>query len=114
MTKRQSLHPFAEYLLTMRRLAASSTGIFSLIFNGAALSLAWLLLPLENPGWRSIRLHAQYWFPQVNFSNLRLLDSLRMLVQCTFVLCTPMSAGLPPPPPPGRNNGRRIEGFAAA
>ena len=88
--------PLIEYRQSMRRLWLSAETALSFIVNSILLSAAWLLFPLENEGWASIRRNAHFWFPQVNFKSLRTLDCLRMLIQALFMLITPLKGSLPP------------------
>ena len=48
--------------------------------------LAWLIFPIENRFYQKIVKNRTYYFPQIDFHNLRPLDPIRGLVQLSFLM----------------------------
>ena len=48
--------------------------------------LAWLIFPIENRFYQKIVKNRAYYFPQIDFHNLRPLDPIRGLVQLSFLM----------------------------
>lgn len=74
-----------NFLRSLRHFYHTTTGTVSFIVNLAALSLIWLL-PLERGHYRALRAHRERYFPQVNFSALKVADPLRMLIQGLYLV----------------------------
>lgn len=75
-----------NFLRSLRRFYHTTTGPVSFTVNLAALSLIWLLLPLERGHYRALRAHRERYFPQINFSALKVADPLRMLIQGLYLV----------------------------
>ena len=48
--------------------------------------LAWLIFPIENRFYQKIVKNRTYYFPQIDFHNLRPLDPIRGLIQLSFLM----------------------------
>ncbi|EGT5659099.1 UDP-forming cellulose synthase catalytic subunit [Cronobacter dublinensis subsp. dublinensis] len=72
-----------ERYLTYRRNGAPP---FSAALGCVWLTLAWLLLPLENPHWQAIRAQHSLLFPHINPDRPRPLDVVRYLLQGAWLL----------------------------
>ncbi|MDO5531232.1 UDP-forming cellulose synthase catalytic subunit [Sutterella sp.] len=86
MTLSDRFPAFAGWYRDVQRLADTASSRLSFLVNLVALTLAWAFLPLERPAWDAVRRDARDWFPQVDFSRIRPLDPVRIVLQSAFLL----------------------------
>jgi len=72
-----------ERYITYRRNGAPP---FSAALGCLWLTLAWLLLPLENPRWQAIRAQHALLFPHIHPDRPRPLDTVRYLLQALWLV----------------------------
>mgnify|MGYP000801173805 FL=1 len=69
-----------------RWLTNNCSGKWSYRINMFCFGLAWLIFPIENRFYQKIVKNRTYYFPQIDFHNLRPLDPIRGLVQLSFLM----------------------------
>ena len=69
-----------------RWLTNNCSGKWSYRINMFCFGLAWLIFPIENRFYQKIVKNRTYYFPQIDFHNLRPLDPIRGLIQLSFLM----------------------------
>ena len=69
-----------------RWLTNNCSGKWSYRINMFCFGLAWLIFPIENRFYQKIVKNRTYYFPQIDFHNLRPLDPIRGIIQLIFLI----------------------------
>lgn len=69
-----------------QRYANNGATVFTAGLTCLLVAFFWLFFKLESPAWQRIRNNHYYWFPHISTSNPRFADTLRYLLQGTWLL----------------------------
>ncbi len=67
-------------------LKQNCTGMVSFVVNTIALGFVWLIVPLENRFFHKVLRNRSFYFPHIDFRNLRPLDPVRIFIQSIFLM----------------------------
>lgn len=81
-------HPLLLLTIVRARAAVwrmNGASRLSACINGAALLLAWIILPLEHPSWQGLLRSFHRYYPQLQPGHPQPLDCLRIFIQTIFL-----------------------------